>query len=381
MFVDHQFVEAEIQAVDSTLQRWKEKWPAMSIMALLPKAEKSCVGLLQSVCNARAVALHGAIFPELLDASGFRKQGILLACMRSTPGSFLLEDIQQDGAPRMAAGIESLMRQAPPTDASRGTLFTLFDAMLPNIGTLLNETHARLESAPSYIGVNAGNEAFQPMPCLFDNHRLVQNGVLGLYYPCAVKSAVHHAYEQSKSQWRATSASNNRIVTIDDQPAFEAYQKIIWDEYAVRLTKENFYDYAVHFPFGLITAVDILVRIPVALAEDNSIVCVGEISPESLLRVLKAPDLDASSCAQDIRTSLQPNNLPATSTALLTFYCAGRRMHFGAQAVEEIGHIQATMNQARLYGALSLGEIDTLEPWGHPRFHNAAVLCIADRPL
>jgi hypothetical protein len=377
MIVNHLFVEAESEVIISILQRWKNEWPFMTILALLPEAEKSQVTLLQNVCSSLNVIVHGAIFPALLDGNGFRISGVLLICLGNAHGAFLIEDIQQDGAERMKSEIEGLMQQAPAVDGSRGTLFTIFDAMLPNIGTLLDNTHVSLERTPRYIGVNAGSETFQPMPCLFDNARLIQNGVLGIYFPRAMKWAVHHAYEQSTSQWRATSATGNRIVTIEDRPAFEVYQEIIWEQYQVRLNKENFYDYAVHFPFGLVTAVDILVRIPVGLGEDDSIFCVGEIAPDSMLRLLKAPALKDSSCAHDIGLALQPDGPAPTVDSILTFYCAGRRMHFGADAVTEISQIQESMLQADVFGALSLGEIDTLEYLDYPRFHNAAVVCIA----
>jgi len=52
-------------------------------------------------------------------------------------------------------------------------------------------------------------------------------------------------------------------------------------------------------------------------------------------------------------------------------------MHFGAEAVNEIAQIQGSLRQADLFGALSLGEIDTLKYLDYPRFHNAAVVCIA----
>jgi hypothetical protein len=377
MFVDHRIVDLDSACIASVLGRWKESWPAMSLLALLPEAEKAQVALLQEACDMQAIPLLGAIFPALMDAAGFRDHGVLLICIRTTLRSFLLEDIQQDGAMRMKSTIEEAMRDTPAVDGSRGTLFTIFDAMLPNIGTLLNDTHSELATAPRYIGVNAGSESFQAMPCLFDNTRLVKNGVLGLYFPWAINSAVHHAYEESINQFRATSATENRIVEIDGRPAFEAYQKIIREQYAVELTKENFYDYAVHFPFGLVTAMDVLVRIPVGLGDDQSIVCVGEIAANSMLRLLKAPTLRESLCAQDIAVILKSNSLEADAKSLLTFYCAGRRMHFGAEAVTEVMQIHSVMGQVPMYGALSLGEIDTLDDFDYPRFHNAAVVCMA----
>jgi hypothetical protein len=377
MFIDHQFVETDSVAIASVLKRWKEKWPFMSLLALLPETNKSHVALLQETCNAQAISLQGAIFPALMDSTGFRNHGVLLLCMPVSPRTFLLDEIQNDGAARMKTEIEEAMQATSITDGGCGTLFTIFDAMLPNIGTLLSDTHSELTTAPRYVGVNAGSESFQPTPCLFDNTRLIKNGVLGLYFPKKIDFAVHHAYEESSKQFRASSATGNRIVEIDGRPAFEAYQKIIWQQYAVELTKENFYDYAVHFPFGLVTAMDVLVRIPVGLDDNESIVCVGEIAANSMLRLLKAPALSESMCAQDIALILKHNVSELDAKSLLTFYCAGRRMHFGAEAETEIKQIHSVMGHVPMYGALSLGEIDTLDDFDYPRFHNAAVVCVA----
>jgi hypothetical protein len=377
MFIDHRFVEAQSPALTAVIQQWKQDWPGMSVLVLLSEAEKDQVALLQQVCATQAVGLLGAIFPALMDAAGFRNQGALLLCMATSPGAFLLQDIQQDGYVHMHAALEGLMRETPATDGSGGTLFTIFDAMLPHIGSLLNDTHRGLRRAPRYIGVNAGSESFQPMACLFDNTRLVQNGVLGIYFPRAMHYAVHHAYEKSISQCQVTCAAGNRIIEIDGQPAFAVYQKMIGEQYAVQLTRDNFYDYAVHFPFGLVTAMDVLVRIPVALSDDDSIVCVGEIASNPMLRLLKAPSLNESTCAQVIGHTLQASRPDTAAQSLLTFYCAGRRMHFGAEAVTEIAQIDSAMGHVPMCGALSLGEIDTLEDLDYPRFHNAAVVCIA----
>lgn len=143
------------------------------------------------------------------------------------------------------------------------------------------------------------------------------------------------------------------------------------------MSKENFYDYAAHFPFGLVTAVDILVRIPVNLGDDGSIFFVGEIAPNSLLRLLRAPNLEESSCAADIGVVFSAEAPARQARSLLTFYCAGRRMHFSEDAVTELLQLQKAAHNASVYGALSLGEIDTLEGIEYPRFHNAAVVCIA----
>jgi hypothetical protein len=60
---------------------------------------------------------------------------------------------------------------------------------------------------------------------------------------------------------------------------------------------------------------------------------------------------------------------------LLTFNCAGRRLHLGEDAAEEIVRLRRETHAPRLVGALSLGEIGSLSEWRCPLFHNASLAC------
>jgi len=60
---------------------------------------------------------------------------------------------------------------------------------------------------------------------------------------------------------------------------------------------------------------------------------------------------------------------------LLTFYCAGRRMHLGQAAESELAALHAETGVAEMAGALSLGEIGSTVRWGYPMFHNATLVC------
>lgn len=261
-------------------------------------------------------------------------------------------------------------------DVRPPTLFMIFDGLVPDIASLLYALFLQEGKRVVYAGVCAGSESFQPMPCLFDEQQLLGGGVLGFLLPAEVgQVVVRHDYPVSQSTMRATSAVGNRIDTIDHRPAFAVYQEVIKQEYGIDLTRDNFYDYAVHFPFGLITAVDVLVRIPVAFGEDGSLSCVGEVPPNSMLRLLKAPAPENSSCIASIAAQLGKGKTALHS--LLAFYCAGRRMHLGAGAASEIEQLEVATGASSIIGALSLGEIDQLQDLSIPRFHNAALVCLA----
>ena len=377
MIIDQRHVALNPAEIQPLMAGWSERWPNMGILALVPEAEKEHVGLLQEAARACGVAMSGAIFPALVTDNGFSTSGAWLLCFETMPPRFLVAGLgsRQGGVQVLTNAIKSI--QPAPGAASASTLFLIFDGMLPHIGTLLDGLPQTFGDALLYAGVNADSETFQPMPCLFDEHALMGEGALGLLLPDPTHVMLNHGYPVSQRLMEATSTSGNRIDTIDGRPALEVYQSVVFNEYGVTLTRENFYDLAAHFPFGVVTVVDVLVRIPVAFTDDGALVCVGEVPPNNRLRLLRAPDLEHSQCVATVAQALDPLGTAATGKPLLTFYCAGRRMHFGEDAAREIEQLKAATRSPCLFGALSLGEIDSLEDLGVPRFHNAAIWAMA----
>ncbi len=367
------FPAIDSTAVSAWLDELAASLPQPLVFALLPEAEKASVGALQAWCSRRQLDLIGAIFPALLTESGFMTHGVTLVAFPEVAGHFLVPDLAAKPADAAGQIVAALAGIGGASDSGvQRQLFLVFDSMQPNTASILAKLFDRRKHAFTYAGVNAGSETFQPMPCLFDNRRLLGHGAIGLVIGNDTRIAVQHGYPVSKSLMRATSTDGNRIDKIDGQPAMAVYQQVIAAEFGIRLTAENFYDYAVHYPFGLVGSLEILVRIPVAFNADGSIFCVGEVPSNSMLRLLKAPSLENSSCVRAMLRQLGPRS----DAPLLTFYCAGRRMHFGDEAGSELRELQIDSGAAAMHGALSLGEIGTNGDLGIPEFHNAALVCL-----
>lgn len=366
------FQAVDYSAISAWLLELAQENADSLVLALLPEAEKESVPGIQALFNEHKLTLFGAIFPALLSETGFATQGVTFLLLPRATSGFLVGPLGDDSASSARQIGDALKAARAVAEASsQQRLFLVFDSMLPNTGSMLSYLFDRLGRDYAYTGVSAGSETFQPLPCLFDNLRLISNGALGLVIGPEIHFAARHAYPVTKSLMRASSTQGNRIDKIDGEPAMSVYQRVIFEEFGVTLTRENFYDYAVHHPFGLIGTLDILVRIPVAFNDDGSIFCVGEVPPNSLLRLLKAPSLAESSCVTDLVETLGVRE----KQPLMAFYCAGRRMHFGSDAVTEIRELYEKSGSTNIFGALSLGEISSNADLGIPQFHNAAVVC------
>lgn len=372
------FVELTAESIAQTMQDWGPVAGRAGIVALVPEAEREKLPLLQAAAAQHGIALVGAIFPALIRGAAFVTRGACLLCFDSMPPYFLLPAInagQEPAATQVVAAVRRALADAAP-DAARPTLFMFFDSMVPNIASILDDIYLALANRVEYAGVNAGSETFQPMPCLFDAERVVGDGLLGLLLPSAMVPLLEHGFARAEFLMGATATEGNRIASIDWRPAFEVYQEIIKAQFGIDLTRENFYQYGVHYPFGILRANgDVVVRIPVALEADGSVYCVGEIPENAMLVLLQAPEAGGNGCIGRLATNLQGTHGSLAGRPLLAFYCAGRRMHLGDAAPDELASLVQETGTTSLGGAVSLGEIGNTARWGYPMFHNATLVC------
>lgn len=373
------FLQIDRALLDDLLARWQAAHPAMGVLAMLPEAQKHRLVDLQEACRTRGIALVGALFPALIEAARFRTDGLWLLRLDVMVPTFLVPDLAPDAreaAAQISVAAEALL--PPDVVGDHGpTLFMLFDGLLPQIASVLDGLYLRLADRVSYAGANAGSETFQPMPCLFDQHRVVGHGVLGLLLPGRFATTLAHDYPVPERSMTATSTEGNQIMAIDWRPAFDAYQDIIQAEYGITLTRDNFYQLAVHFPFGIMRAnKEVVVRIPVGLSDAGALHCVGEVPENAMLVLLRAPEASAARCVSVIVQALAGHRGLPPGGQLLTFYCAGRRMHLGDAALGELAQLDHDSGATRMAGALSLGEIGCTRDGGYPAFHNAALVCM-----
>lgn len=363
--------------LEAVLAAWRAERPGLGVLLLLPEAERGRVPALQARFRAAGVPLLGAVFPALVVDGAFATRGAWLLRLEERPFAALYRDIPPEAraqagvADRMAADLRPHL-----AGDEELTLLLLCDATSPSVGTLLDELYLRLADRVHYTGANAGSETFQPIPCLFDDAEVVQGGALAVLLRRHRGAVLGHGYPVPAHLTTATSTAGNRIEQIDWRPAFEVYRELARAEYGVEIDGENFYRYAVHFPFGVVRANGvILVRIPVALAEDGSLVCAGEVAPSSVLTLLRAPAVDTAATAETLLAGLRERGTPVDGASLLLFYCAGRRLHLGPEAAcAEVAELARRSGASAVAGALSLGEIGSAHQWAYPLFHNAALV-------
>jgi hypothetical protein len=334
-------------------------------LALVAERSTAMVPALQASARAASVALVGGVFPRIIRGGAFHDTGALLLGLAEMPPAVLLPDLR-DGE-RATAAITALVEEHAGAGGEDG-LFFLFDAMVPTIASFLDGVYAEIGDQVGYVGANAGSETFQPLPCLFDAERVFGGGALVLVLRAPGPAVLDHGYRVGERSVTATSGVGNVITHIDHRPALQVYQELLREQYGVSVTRESFYEHAVHFPLGILRADgEPLVRIPVGLDAQGAIACVGELPANALLAVLQAVPRGSTGSVAAVAAGA------GDAEALLLFYCAGRRMHLLDAADQELSSLAGRLAPRPVHGALSLGEIGCTAA-GYPLFHNATLL-------
>ncbi|MDX1319470.1 MAG: FIST C-terminal domain-containing protein [Oceanospirillum sp.] len=335
------------------------------ISCWLAESNADLVPVIQQQCRQLNLELVGAIFPALIDQACLKDTGCLIRLLPASSQTLLVSCANQS-----VDAITATLDQFTIPESSKPNLFLIFDAQQPNISDILDQTYLKLHNSVRYSGTNAGSETFQPMPCLFDRDQQIGYGFWAILYDTAFSNALAHGYKNFETI-TATSTTGNRIHSINWRNAFEVYQEEIAKRYGQQVTAENFYDFASHFPFGIIRMKgQPLVRIPVAVEADGTLACVGDIPEHTVISLLQGVEANETETL-DLLTRQLNQHAPEYQV----FYCAGRRMHLGAQTNAELEQLALRLPQSGISGALSLGEICNDEGQGYPLFHNAAIIC------
>lgn len=342
----------------------------VALLALLPEDEKEAVSRLQAEANRVGIQLLGAIFPELIHDGAFCRKGALLLESATALPHRLLTGLTV--ATEREQAINELVVLADGIGVG-GNLLLLFDGQFPQVASLLDELYFELGDHCRYSGANAGSETFTPMPCLFDNRQSVGDAVLAVALAKHPGAVLAHNYRVAEQALTASAASGNRVTRIDFKPAFEQYAQLVENRYGQQIDGDNFYHMGVHFPFALLRGEgDMLIRIPVAVDDEGALYCVGEIPEGALLSVARAIPPGSDETVRVLLREIQARQ----SVQWMFFYCAGRRMHLGEAAADELKQLAEQMSPTGVHGVLSLGEIGDSATGGYPLFHNASIVAL-----
>lgn len=304
--------------------------------------------LLQST----AKPLFGGIFPQIIHGSETLEKGAIVVGLPVMPKLLTVPGLSDEQADYDA------ILDAHAAEMGKGrTMFVWVDGLASRIGALVESIFHIFGLEYNYLGGGAGSLSFEQKPCLFTNQGMIgDSAVLALLdIPSGV--GVSHGWTPISGPHKVTRARGNVIHSLNWRPAFDVYREAVAQATGQEVNRENFFAISKSHPFGIIRLGDeMIVRDPIVVQEDGSLVCVGEVPQESHVDILVG-DLTSLVAAARRARHLAEDDFHHPASRCITFFvdCISRVLFLEDDFGEELAAVEST--ERPLLGALTLGEI------------------------
>lgn len=308
--------------------------------------------------NDRNVRFFGGVFPGLIYSNRRDSQGCIIKKFKCLLPPFCTTHI--------ATGqLKGLVNYSSVAHVDRGTALVLLDGLTPNIYRFLEKINDLLGENCNFIGGGAGSISLRQQPCVFCNDGYKEDAAVVCVIDHEVQLGVRHGWEHLEGPLVATQTEGNTIQQLNWQPAIEVYSRVVEADCGKRLTIENFAGIAQGYPFGILREKeDDIVRDPLAIGENGSIICIGEVPTNTVVHILKGrPEALLDAARQAVADTGEKTGIPIRAQGTLVVDCITRTLFLDEQFKDEMDIIRDSLlvesENQEPFGILSLGEISS----------------------
>lgn len=239
------------------------------------------------------------------------------------------------------------------------TAFTLIDGASETASDHLMTLFTYLGNNVRFFGGGVGRLKTKG-GILITNNGVFNTGTIVVFISSKTELDAQHGWTKSIGPFIVTKSEKNQIKEINWENAFEFYQKCLNTNQNINLTKQNFSDQSIHFPFGIYKDErDYIVRDPFEVNEKGWIKCIGNIPENSLIDILAIEHQQLGEIPNRMISNYLDNN--KTPSVAIIFSCISRVDHLKSRFNQELDDFNIELHkhlpECDLEGALSIGEI------------------------
>lgn len=321
----------------------------------------------------KKIQIFGGVFPQIILGNEYYEKAILIVGIEELPKIQIIKDISQENIE-----IEDLLDPNILTDGNK-TMMVFIDAFSSRINYFIESLFNVYGIEINIIGGGAGSLDMTQKPCVITPEGLLKDAAVLISLMTDSGIGVNHGWEQIAGPFKVSKAEKNVLHMLDNKTAFQVYKEVVELDSNRKFTDNNFFNISKAYPFG-ISRFDSehIVRDPIIVNEDGSLICVGELDQNSFVYILKGDPkklIEAASLAY----KQAANNIPEHNENSCVFFidCISRVLFLEDQFEEELAVVNKT--DMPLFGALTLGEIANNGNSILEFYNKTAVVSIIDR--
>lgn len=294
----------------------------------------------------------GCIFPGIIFGEKLYKEGFL-ACSFNVPVSF--QKIKK------ISEFSDLDNETIFSDRTK-TIIVINDGFSNNIPLFLEKLFENTVSDVKFIGGGCGWLGCENYPSIFYGNDFFSDGAVIIQVEDKISFGIDHGWEPLYSTLIATESDRHILKSINWEPAYQCYKRILEENEGVIITKENFINCSKKYPFGMIKYDnEIVLRALIKLDDDENIIMGSEFPENSVLSIMKGePEnlINAASSAVDKAMEKFKKTNERSASKVFVIDCVLRSMFLEERYSDELNIImEKTGDKVDIFGFLSLGEI------------------------
>lgn len=328
-----------------------------AILLLFGEESEVDIPELINVLNTIDITFFGGIFPGIIHGTENTKNGCIIKKLPIGCQPFIVRGLEND-----QFTVPNLLKENNLT-GNKITLLTFVDGLTSNIATYLQRLFHTYGNNANFLGGGAGSLSLVQKPCVFSNEGFFQDAAVICPISMQVSLGVKHGWKKLKGPIVATRTKKNIIHELNWQNAFEVYKAIVEEDSQKTFNDENFFDLAKGYPFGIIREnSEDIVRDPIAIDKNGSMICVGEVPENTVLYILKGNN---EALIQSATIAVEESNAEVKQEVQHTLIvdCISRTLFLENEFTKELeaicNSVKNTEGEAIPQGILSLGEISS----------------------
>lgn len=295
----------------------------------------------------------GGIFPEIIWQQEKLIRGTIVIGLPVSIETLVINQLSDE-----SVDYETIIDEKIGDVPNMSTAFIFVDGFSARISALIDSLFNIFGLEVNYIGGGAGSLSMQQKPCIFTNDGLLEDCAVLAITEVLSGVGVAHGWETISEPFKVTEVEQNRIFSLDWEPAFEVYKSVIKEHIDVELTPENFFQHAKGFPFGISKmGSEKVIRDPIVVEADGSIICVGELPKESFVNIMIGKkDALIAAAEKALQKGMQAFPGSCSDKSIFFIDCISRTLFLENDFGKELKVVNQD-SELPVFGILSIGEI------------------------
>ncbi|GGE26568.1 FIST C-terminal domain-containing protein [Psychroflexus planctonicus] len=326
----------------AALDKLKNNKIKKALVFVSDQTKNNFVNQYLELINTYQIEIYGGVFPSLIyDSKPYENGFILLGMPDIIAATILHLNLESKELDQEINSFKTSLK-----NTKTQTIFTLLSAFGTDKTIFLRNLYNNYGNTVNYFGAGCGSIREKSDIEIISNKGYTANAGLILALKSRLEINYAHGWKSSKKIYKVTEYEGNEIISIDWEPAFEFYKKIVYKESGLDVNKNNFVEISKQFPFGMLRLdSELIIRDPYAVTSRGGILVVDKIEEGEFIKIMFGNSEYLIKAAEKIAVN--------TSQHVLSFNCISRKLFHQNKINIELSSIAKT----NLVGAFSIGEI------------------------